>query len=142
MNHTPIYISRDDHSKLRRLLATALYSPVGMGSFRKLREELDRAVVIDPAAFPDGVVTMDSTVVFEDLATGEIKEYAITFPEHADVDRKRISILAPIGTAFIGCRVGDSVKWPTPGGIRELKIRRVTAPAAVPPAQLAGAATF
>lgn len=139
MNHTPIYISREDNSKLRRLVATPLYAPAIMGPLRKLREELDRAVVIDPAALPDDVVAMDSTVEFEDLATGEIEEYTLTYPDRADVDQKCISILAPIGTALLGYRVGDRVKWPTPGGIRELKIRRVTAPTAVS-RQMAGAA--
>lgn len=144
MNHTPIYISRDDYTKLRLLLATALHSNAS-AALEKLREELDRAAVIDPAAFPADVVTMDSTVEFEDLGTSEIEKYTITFPENADVERKRISILAPIGTALIGCRVGDIVKWSTPGGIRQLKVRRVEAPApssvAAPPALFAGFAT-
>lgn len=127
MNHTPIYITRDDYMKLRLLLATALNSGVST-ALGKLRDELDRAAVIDPSAFPVDVVTMDSTVEFEDLGTSEIEEYTITFPDRADVDRKRISILTPIGTALIGCRVGDIVKWSTPGGIRKLKVRRVAAP--------------
>lgn len=129
MNHNSIYITRDDHMKLRLLLATTLYSNAST-ALRRLREELDRATIIDPAAFPDDVVTMDSTVEYEDLATGELESYTLTFPERADIDLNRISILAPIGTALIGCRVGDIVKWPTPGGIRQLKIRRVSAPAA------------
>jgi regulator of nucleoside diphosphate kinase len=128
MNHTPIYISRDDNSKLRLLIATALYSNAS-AALAKLRDELDRAVVIDPAAFPGDVVTMNSTVRFEDLGSNEIEEYTITFPENADVERHRISILAPIGTALIGCRVGDLVKWSTPGGVRQLKVRHVKAPA-------------
>jgi regulator of nucleoside diphosphate kinase len=132
MNHTPIYITRDDHSKLRLLLATTLYSHSN-APLQTLREELDRAAVIDPAAFPADVVTMDSTVEFEDLGTGEIEEYTITFPERADVEQKRVSILAPIGTALIGCRVRDIVKWPTPGGIRQLRVLRVVgAPVAAP----------
>lgn len=126
MNHTPIYISKEDYSKLRLLLATALYSNAS-SALQKLRAELDRAAVIDPAAFPKDVVAMDSTVEFEDLGTSEIEEYTITFPDRANVEHKRISILAPIGTALIGCRVGDIVKWSTPGGIRQLKVRRVTA---------------
>ena len=142
MNHTPIYISRDDYSKLRLLIATALHSNAS-AALGKLRDELDRAAVIDPAAFPAEVVTMNSTVEFEDLGTSEIEEYTITFPENADIERNRISILAPIGTALIGCRVGDIVKWSTPGGIRQLKVRRVTAPTPVPttPAIFAAAAT-
>lgn len=125
MNHTPIYISRDDYSKLRLLLATALHGN-GNGSLQKLREELDRAAVIDPAAFPADVVTMESTVQYEDLGTGEIEEYTLVFPDRASVEKKRLSILAPIGTALIGCRVGDIVNWSTPGGPRQLKVRRVT----------------
>ena len=128
LNHTPIYISREDYAKLRLLIATALHSNAN-AALQKLREELDRAAVIDPAAFPADVVTMESTVRFEDLGTSEVEEYTITFPDRADIDRKRISILAPIGTALIGCRVGDIVKWTTPGGIRQLKVRRVTQPA-------------
>lgn len=127
MNHTPIYISRDDYSKLRLLIATALHSSAS-AALAKLRDELDRAAVIDPTAIPADVVTMNSTVAFEDLGTSEVEEYTITFPEKADVERNRISILAPIGTALIGCRVGDIVKWSTPGGIRQLKVRRVAAP--------------
>lgn len=127
MNHLPIYISRDDSTKLRLLLATTLRSNAS-AALKNLREELDRAVVIDPAAFPADVVTMNATVEFEDLGTNEIEEYTITFPESADVERKRISILTPIGTALLGYRVGDIINWPTPGGIRELKVRRVTAP--------------
>ena len=133
MNHTPIYISREDYAKLRLLVATALHSNAS-AALEKLRSELDRAAVIDPAAFPADVVTMESTVKFEDLGTSEIEEYTITFPDRANIERKSISILAPIGTALIGCRVGDLVNWTTPGGIRQLKVRRVTqpAPAAAP----------
>jgi regulator of nucleoside diphosphate kinase len=129
MNPTPLYITRDDHTKLRLLLATAAHSNAS-SALRTLRAELDRAVVIDPAAVPDGIVTMDSTVEFEDLGTGEVERYTITFPDRANVERKRLSILAPIGTALIGYRVGDVVTWSTPGGERQLKIRQVT-PAAV-----------
>lgn len=131
MNHTPIYISRDDNAKLRLLLATALHSNAN-SALQNLRAELDRAVVIDPAAIPAGIVTMDSTVEFEDLATGEVEAYTIAFPDRANVELKRLSILAPIGTALIGCRVGDIVRWSTPGGERQLKIRQVApAPVAV-----------
>ena len=125
MNDHPIYITRDDNSKLRLLLGAALNSNSN-SALQKLREELDRAVIVDPAAIPEGVVTMDSTVAFEDLGTNEVEEYTITFPDRANVELKRLSILAPIGTALIGYRVGDVVNWSTPGGLRQLKILRVT----------------
>ena len=142
MNHTPITLTREDYAKLRLLITTALHSNKS-AALQKLREELDRAAVIDSAAMPAGVVTMDSTVEFEDLGTGEIEEYTLTFPDRADVEQKRLSILAPIGTALIGYRVGDLVKWSTPGGVRQLKIRRVTVAAPEPaPAAFFATAAF
>jgi regulator of nucleoside diphosphate kinase len=142
MNHTPIIITREDYSKLRLLVTTALHSN-SSAPLRKLREELDRAAVVDSTAMPAGVVTMESTVEFEDLGTGELEEYTLTFPERADVEKRRLSILAPIGTALIGYRAGDLVEWSTPGGVRQLKIRRVTPPAPqLAPAAFAPGAAF
>jgi Transcription elongation factor len=127
MNYTPIYITPDDHAKLRLLVTTALYSNASE-ALKKLGEELDRAFVLEPEAIPPGVVAMESHVEFEDLDGGEIEAYTISFPERANFEEKRISVLAPIGTALIGCRVGDEVSWSTPGGVRRLKVRSVTSP--------------
>lgn len=130
MNTPIIYISRDDHAKLRLLIASALRSS-GNLALRKLSEELNRAVVIDPAAIPAGVVVMGSNVEFEDLGAKEVEEYTLVFPDQANIDEKRLSILTPIGTALLGSRVGDQVSWSTPGGIRHLKILRVDSPVLV-----------
>jgi regulator of nucleoside diphosphate kinase len=75
---------------------------------------------------------MESCVEFEDLGSGEVEAYTITFPDRANVEEKRLSILAPIGTALIGFREGGVVTWNTPGGVRQLKIRRVTPPKVEP----------
>lgn len=134
MNHSPIYIAKDDYSKLRRMLVIALHSNDG-GALSKLGEELDRAAVINTNAVPSDFVTMDSSVEFEDLTTGAIEECTLVFPERADAAIKRVSVLAPLGIALIGCRVGDIAWWATPAGRRQLKVRRVTpAPRASLPA--------
>ncbi len=130
MNPTPLYITRDDHNRLHLLINAALRTKRS-AALEKLRGELDRAVVIDPAALPPDIVAMGSRVKIEDLYTGEIEEYTLTYPDRADIAAGRLSILAPIGTALIGFREGSIVDWPTPGGIRRLKIHRVTQPALV-----------
>ena len=130
MNTSPIYLTWDDHSKLRHLLAVTLGARPSP-ALQKLKAEVDRALVIDPSGIPEGFVTLESEVEFEDLETKGIEKYIITVPERADIDANRLSVLAPIGTALIGCRVGDTIRWSTPGGSRRLKIRRVTAPARV-----------
>jgi regulator of nucleoside diphosphate kinase len=49
----------------------------------------------------------------------------IVFPAEADADRGSISVLAPIGTALLGYRAGDTVEWTTPGGPRTFVIEEV-----------------
>ena len=125
MTLTPIHLSREDYTKLR-LLLSSISSGSAHRTAHKLREELDRAIVVDASGVPPDVVALESTVEYEDLASGEIEAYTLTLPERARIEEQRLSILAPIGTALIGCRVGDIVNWSTPGGERQLRIRRVT----------------
>jgi regulator of nucleoside diphosphate kinase len=51
--------------------------------------------------------------------------YTLVFPEDADVSQGKISVLAPIGTAMLGYRVGDTFEWDTPGGKRSIQVKRV-----------------
>jgi hypothetical protein len=36
-----------------------------------------------------------------------------------------LSVLAPVGTAILGQRVGDELKWRVPSGWRRFKVQRV-----------------
>jgi transcription elongation GreA/GreB family factor len=44
------------------------------------------------------------------------------FPADADLEKGRISILSPLGTALLGYRAGDVVTWERPRGTRRLRI--------------------
>jgi regulator of nucleoside diphosphate kinase len=68
---------------------------------------------------------MNSKVLLCDLDTQERELFTLVYPWHADPDNYRISILAPIGTAMIGCRVGDVIKWPVPSGIGRFRIEEL-----------------
>ena len=74
---------------------------------------------------PSDVVTMSSIVSLRDLDSGETEEYELVYPADADLENNRISILAPIGTAILGYRVGDVIEWPVPGGLRRLRVEEV-----------------
>jgi regulator of nucleoside diphosphate kinase len=91
-----------------------------------LRAELDRARVVEPSAVPSDVVTMNSRVVLVDRESSERMEITLVFPEDGDADAGRISVLAPVGTAIIGYRAGDTVEWPVPSGVRQLHIEAVS----------------
>ena len=128
MNPPPLFIIRDDHVRLGLLVSSLGRVPAG-GIVEKLRGELARATVIDSASASADLVTMHARVEFEYLGTGEIEEYVLVYPERADAASGRLSILAPVGTALLGLRAGDTIDWPTPGGMRRLRVRRVTQPA-------------
>jgi len=125
MNPTPLYITREDHALIRLLLNTVPKSGA-TPALERLRVELDHATLLDSAAIPPDVVTLGARVQFEDLYSGEIEEYILTLPDQADIAAGRLSILAPVGAALLGYREASIVEWPTPGGIRRLKIHRVT----------------
>jgi len=92
-----------------------------------LESELERADIVDARNVPPDVVTMNSRVVFEDANTGKRTEVTIVFPQDADFERGRISVLAPVGTALLGLAQGDSIVWPFPdGGSRCLRVVEVT----------------
>jgi len=124
MNNNPnLYLSSRDHRLLSQLIAA-----VGNrhGAVDRLRCELTRAIVLDASAVPANAVGLNSRVELTDLDTGERESYVLTLPAGADPDQARLSVLAPVGTALLGYREGDEVEWPTPGGIRRLKLLRVT----------------
>lgn len=131
MNMPSIYITNEDHAKLC-LLLQASRNPAHPAASHKLQLELDRAVIVDATAVPPTVVTMSSRVEIEDLTTGEVEEYTLTFPQNANLERRMLSVLAPIGTAIIGCVQGAEVSWATPGGTRRIRVRRVVQPANPP----------
>jgi regulator of nucleoside diphosphate kinase len=90
-----------------------------------LEAELERARAADSTEVPPDLVTMNSTVELCDLKTGDIETYTIVYAERADVARERISVLAPIGRAVLGSRVGDIVKVKVPSGWRRIRVEGI-----------------
>jgi regulator of nucleoside diphosphate kinase len=121
-----IYVTEFDLERLRKLLDDRRRrDPRERKDLKDLEAELKRATVVAPRAVPNDVITMNSRVHLRDLDTGEEDTYTLVFPNDADIDRKRISILAPIGTAMLGYRVGDTFEWPVPEGIRRLIVTEI-----------------
>jgi regulator of nucleoside diphosphate kinase len=93
---------------------------------RALAQELDRAVVLSSGPVPPDLVTLNSTVVYEDEHTGMLHDITIVYPPEADPRKGNISVLAPLGTALLGLSVGQSIVWPFPGGsTRALRVVRL-----------------
>jgi regulator of nucleoside diphosphate kinase len=98
----------------------------GRGEHLKgLEAELARCRCVAADEVPPDVITMHSKAHLLDLNTGEELIYTLVFPNEADLRQSKISVLAPIGTAMLGYRVGDVFEWPVPDGLRRLQVKRV-----------------
>jgi regulator of nucleoside diphosphate kinase len=121
-----IYITSQDKQRLEDLLAEAeARDPSKREELKGLREEVQRALIVNPKEIPPDVITMNSRAELCDLDTGERVVFTLVFPWEADVDLEKISILAPIGSGMLGYRVGDEFEWKVPEGVRRMKVVKV-----------------
>jgi regulator of nucleoside diphosphate kinase len=81
--------------------------------------------VVNPEIIPGDVVTTNSVVRIRDLESGEETTYTLVFPADARIEENRISVLSAIGTALIGYRVGDTIEWKVPSGLKRLKVEEI-----------------
>lgn len=127
MKEATIYISEVDLARLRKLIdfVRETGNDVNRVYLDRLEGELERAEVVNPNDIPRDIVTMRSTVRLKDLDNGKEMVYSLVFPNEADVDEGKISVLAPVGTAMIGYRVGDVIEWEVPSGLRRLKVEEI-----------------
>jgi regulator of nucleoside diphosphate kinase len=116
-----IYITISDFRDLHSLINQHSGGRDGAAAER-LAGELDRALIVDVQQLPPDVVTMFSRVTFENVRTGARREVVVVPPADADPSTGRVSVLAPVGAALIGLRIGDTIEWPLPGD-RTVEIR-------------------
>lgn len=129
MGKRTIYITAQDMEQLRKLLDDEKIragSGNGRGEHLKgLEAEMNRSTTITKQNVPRDVITMHSTARLVDLDTGEEFIYTLVFPNEADIEHDKISVLAPIGTAMLGYRTGAVFEWPVPDGIRRMQVKDV-----------------
>lgn len=134
MRERPIVVTESDERRLRGLLGgQSAASLRDQAHLQELSSELERALIVQAEQVPPEVITMHSRVRVLDLERCRHSDFTLVFPLEADVSAKRISVLAPLGTAVLGFREGDEVEWMMPGGLRRLRVERVRQPPASTP---------
>jgi transcription elongation factor GreB len=92
---------------------------------RFLSKRLDIAEVVDPLRQGDNdQVFFGARVTIAD-GEGNENTYTIVGVDEADVARGRISWISPLARALIKAREGDTVRFQSPVGIREIDIVEV-----------------
>lgn len=118
MNSQGIIVADQDYERLVPLLKD-----------HPLLDELGRAIVVPVEQMPPETVRINSFVTYVDESNGVSRSVELVFPEDADVDTGKISVLAPVGSALLGLSVGDTIDWPFPNGQdRRLKVVSTTPP--------------
>ena len=121
-----IIISKEDHERLESLFFSGFATAFSDKPYlQSLRGELDIAEIVAPEEMPRDVVTMNSTLRLRAMRSKEVETYTLVYPQDADIAEGKLSVLAPIGTAILGYRVGDIVQWKVPSGSIRFKIEEL-----------------
>ncbi len=91
----------------------------------ELQAELKKATLVDKDNFPQDVVRLNSKVKIAEGNKGNVMELVLVTPDKANIREGKISVMAPIGTALIGFRQGQKVKWQVPAGKKTFTIMEV-----------------
>lgn len=136
---SPIVIGENDYGRLSLILHSA--SSLNETLSETLGEELGRARIVPDTRVPATVIRMGSTVVWRTEA-GEARRAELVFPDDADENAGKVSVLTPAGVALIGLSTGQGMEWMTPDGRgHALTVLRVENPHSPPGKCLPGATT-
>lgn len=118
MDNNDLYIADKDYD---RLLPITKNHP--------LADELERAIVVPKENISTNIVRLNSKVTYLDENDGLIREIELVLPDEANVDKRMISVLAPVGTALLGLKEGETIEWLFPNGsTRRLRVVSSVAP--------------
>ena len=87
-----------------------------------LEYKLSRADIIDSKTLSNDRVVFASSVVLENIDTGENVTYQLVGPDEANIEEGRISVSSPLGKALIGKKAGDEIILQAPGGKRSYEL--------------------
>lgn len=121
MNEVAILITEKDLLRIQHILSFQKST-----DFENLEIELERAKVISDNDVPPDLVTMNSKVKFLNVQDNKEMIITIVYPSDANFSEGKISVLASMGSALIGLRVGQEINWMFPNGkTKTLKILEV-----------------
>jgi regulator of nucleoside diphosphate kinase len=121
-----LVVTRDDYKILTSILnASWAKTQFDRKNTEELMAELKKAKLVSNDNFPLDIVRLNSKVTIKQEDKNEIMELTLVTPDKANIKEKKISILAPIGTALIGFSQGQKVKWRVPAGQKTFTILEV-----------------
>lgn len=126
--NTEILLTELDAARLERSLVDQLRrEDAPTQGTAELEALLDEAAVVPSAFIDPKVITMNSTVVIEEVPSGNRTTLTLVYPNEADPERARVSVLSPVGRSLVGARVGETVDVVVPNHpTRQLTVAELT----------------
>jgi len=110
MTAPSITLTRLDVQRLERLIDNLNEKDQAAPGVIALQTELDRAdTLVGHDEVPADVVTMNSRVHCREEGSGKDYHLTLVYPKDANADEGKISILAPVGSALLGLKVGQHI---------------------------------
>lgn len=91
-----------------------------------LKDELGRAMLLDPESLPKDTVVFGSRVRVKDLDMDEEEWFELVGPGQEDYDNNRILTTSPIGQGLIGKKPGEVAEIPVPKGTLRFEVLEIT----------------
>jgi regulator of nucleoside diphosphate kinase len=121
-----LLIAKEDYDIIRfylkRVISTATFN---RNDAKELEKELKKAKLVHRDDLPQDIVRLNSIVTIKDENENKSLELTLVTPEKANMKQRLISIMSPIGTALIGFRKGQKIKWTVPAGKKTFTIMDV-----------------
>ena len=92
------------------------------GRLSDLEYKLGRADIIDSKTLSKDRAVFASSVVLENIDTGENVKYQLVGPDEANIEKGRISVSSPLGKVIIGKKPGNEIILQAPGGKRSYEL--------------------
>lgn len=93
------------------------------GRIKEIESKISSAEIIDIRKMPNtGKVIFGTTVVIENLDSGEEQTWTLVGDDESDLAQRKISFNSPIARGLIGRVEGDEVTITTPGGETDYEI--------------------
>ena len=93
-----------------------------MEKLTDLQYKLAHVEVVDPSQQKTDAAILGTRVTVKDLATGSKDKYILVGPDEADPAAGKISMVSPLGRAFLGHKAKEKVTAVLPAGPREFEI--------------------
>lgn len=122
MQREQVLITDGDRRRLRACLNRIVSTdPAAERGLASLRGRVRNAGIVGPRDVPANVITMNSLVVLRNLDSGDRLTCRLAYPSEARQSPRNVSVTRPLGTAMLGKRVGQVIRWP--GGARDRRLR-------------------